>query len=268
MREYYRVKPGTKVDLADYHPDQTPCIPDDIASVKIAILENSAKLQKIQERMYAEHIHKVLFVFQAADCGGKDGAIEKLCSGMNPAGVHVAAFKSPSKRELEHDYLWRVHHEVPRNGHIGIFNRSHYEDVLYPRVHEGMTPKMAERRFGHINDWERMLTDEGMTIVKFFLHISKDEQKRRLEARRDDPEKRWKLEPADLKERKFWSEYERFYSEAISATSTKYANWYIIPANNKKKRDLILSTIALKTLQDLDIRTPKPVMDVSKLEIV
>lgn len=264
----YRIKPRTKVNLARLSSDDTSGLPSDSAVIAEMISANVAKLQKLQDRLYAEHKHKVLFVFQAADTGGKDGVIRTICRGMDPAGVHVAAFKSPSKRELEHDPLWRVHQEAPRNGHIHIFNRSHYEDVIYPRVHGGLDDKAAKKRLSHINDFERMLADEGTTIVKFFLHISKAEQKKRLEARRDDPDKQWKLDPADLRDRSFWDDYERYYSETISATSTPHAYWYVVPANSKKVRDLIVSSIALKALQDLKIGTPKPIMDVTKLEIV
>jgi PPK2 family polyphosphate:nucleotide phosphotransferase len=264
----YRVRPGTRVHLSRISPDDTRALPSDSTLVASLIASNVDKLRKLQERLYAEHLHKVLFVFQAADTGGKDGVIRTICRGMDPAGVHVAAFKSPSKRELEHDPLWRVHQEAPRNGHIHIFNRSHYEDVIYPRIHGGLDARGAKRRMGHINDFERMLAEEGTTIVKFYLLISKAEQKKRLEARRDDPEKQWKLDPADLRDRKLWDEYERYYSEVLSATSTRHAYWYVVPANSKKIRDLIVSSIALQALKGLGITTPRPLMDVSGLEIV
>ncbi len=264
----YRVKPGHKVDLDELDPDETPGAPDDKAKVEERTTANLEHIDKLQERFYVEHKHKLLLVMQALDTGGKDGAIRNLCRGMNPAGVKVASFKSPTPVELDHDPLWRVHPHVPAKGMISIFNRSHYEDVLYPRVHDQIDRHTVKRRFDSIRHFERMLVDEGATIVKFFLHISKAEQRERLLARQDDPEKNWKLSPSDIAERKFWDDYQKVYADAISHTSTKHAPWFIIPANSKKKRDLIISHIVRKTLESLKIGVPEATMDVTKIVIV
>lgn len=261
----YRVK--HKVDLENHDPGHTPGLPDDKEKIKARTQENLDTIDKLQERLYAEQKHKLLLVMQAMDTGGKDGAIRHLCCGMNPAGVKVASFKAPTPQELAHDPLWRIHPHVPARGYITIFNRSHYEDVLYPRVHGQIDHHTVKRRFDHIRQFERMLADEGTTILKFFLHISKAEQKERLEARQDDPEKNWKLSPSDVAERSYWDDYQKAYADALEHTSTKYAPWFIVPANSKKRRDLIISTIVLEAMQDLDIGVPPATVDVSKIVI-
>jgi PPK2 family polyphosphate:nucleotide phosphotransferase len=215
------------------------------------------RLERLQEVLYAEHKRKILVVLQGMDTAGKDGTIRHVFQGVNPQGVRVAVFKVPTQEESDYDYLWRVHKQAPMKGQIVIFNRSHYEDVVTTRVHGLITPKEAQRRYRQINDFERMLTEEGTVILKFFLHIDKEEQKRRLKERQTDPEKNWKMNPADFKERKFWSDYMQAYSEAISATSTTGAPWFIIPADKKAHRNLAVSWEIVEALRRLDMKFPK-----------
>jgi PPK2 family polyphosphate:nucleotide phosphotransferase len=198
----------------------------------------------------------VLIVFEAMDAGGKDGAIEHVFSGLNPQGCTVTGFKVPTPLELSHDYLWRVHARVPPKGMIGIFNRSHYESVLVERV-KGLVPKdVWSRRFDHINAFEKLLTDEGVTILKFFLHISKEEQKERMQARLDDPIKRWKFNPKDLDERKLWDDYMAAYEEALNRCSTPYAPWFVVPADRKWFRNWAVSDTLVRALEKLDMKFP------------
>jgi len=214
------------------------------------------KMEELQELLYAEHKHKVLIVLQAMDTGGKDGTIRRVFDGVNPQGVRVAGFKVPTPEELNHDFLWRVHAQVPGKGEIVIFNRSHYEGVLVSRVHKLVPEKVWNARYQEINDFERSLCEEGATILKFFLHIDKDEQKKRLQDRLDDPTKRWKFSIHDLPERKFWSQYMNAYEDVLEKTSTKCAPWYIVPANHNWFRDVIISTVIVRTLEELDMHYP------------
>ena len=215
------------------------------------------ELDALQELLYAQHKHKVLIVLQAMDTGGKDGAIQHVFDGVNPQGVRVARFDVPTQEELDHDYLWRVHKAMPANGEIVIFNRSHYEDVLVVRVHNLVPPKVWKKRFGQINHFEHYLADNGTTILKFFLHIDKDEQKKRLQARLDDPTKHWKFRLGDLAERKLWSDYMQAYEDVLSKTSTKYAPWFIVPSNRKWVRDLVISSVLVDTLKNLKMKFPE-----------
>lgn len=263
----FQVKPGSRIDLQKMDPSAPSWLPDDHDLLRALTEANLKKIDKLQEKLYAEHKHKIMIVFQAMDTGGKDGSIEKLCTGMNPQGVNVACFKAPSAREMDQVPLQRVMEEVPRTGQVGIMNRSHYEDVLWPRVHDKIDAEKAHQRMGHINNFEEMLTDEGTTILKFFLHIDKDEQKARLEDRRDEPDKNWKLSEADIKERAFWDDYQDVYSDTLSRTSTKNAPWHVIPAEDKKVRDFVISCIVLQKLESLDIGPPAAQCDVSKLII-
>jgi PPK2 family polyphosphate:nucleotide phosphotransferase len=210
-----------------------------------------------------------LIILQGMDTSGKDGTVKHVMSGLNPLGCHAVSFKAPTTKERAHDFLWRVHQEVPAKGYIGIFNRSHYEDVLVPRVHDQISDKEAERRFREIRDFERTLNDSGTTILKFFLHISKEEQRERLEARVKDPEKRWKFTLNDLAERKHWAKYQKMYEEAISATSTEDAPWHIVPANRKWYRNLVVADIVVQVLEGMDLKIPKasPEIDFAKLKI-
>ena len=248
--------------LSDIDPDDTGEYPPDDkgkAAAEEDIKGRLEKLKKLQERLYARSTHALLIVLQAMDTGGKDGTIKHVMSGVNPLGCRAISFKVPTAIELAHDFLWRVHHEVPRTGHIGIFNRSHYEDVLVTRVHGQITDKQAEQRFFHINNFERLLAQSGTTVVKFFLHISKDEQRKRLEARLRDPEKQWKFNPADLEERKLWSKYQAVYETTIAATTTHDAPWYVVPANRKWYRNLVVATTIVTALEKMKLkRVPPP----------
>jgi len=223
--------------------------------------ELTQRLRQLQELLYAEGKHRVLVVLQATDTGGKDGVIRHVFRSVNPQGVKVTSFKAPSSRELSRDYLWRVHHEVPARGEIRIFNRSHYEDVLVVRV-RGLAPQEVwERRYRHINEFERMLTDEGTTILKFFLHISRDEQAARLRSRLEDPEKHWKFNPGDIEDRKLWPHFQEAFEAMLDRTSTPWAPWYVVPSDSKWYRNLIVARILVQTLESLDMRYPEPDFD-------
>lgn len=263
----YRVKPGKKLNLKKIDPADTRYFKGDKEQAKREVDELNDELEILQELMYAENKHKLLIVLQATDTGGKDGTIRQVFDGVNPQGVKVASFKAPTPVELDHDYLWRIHPHVPGKGEIVIFNRSHYEDVLVVRVRE-LVPKSAwSKRYAQIRDFERMLAEEGATILKFFLHISKDEQKERLQARLDDPSKHWKFNVGDLKERELWDDYQRAYEEALSETSTDWAPWYVVPANRKWYRDWVIVNIIVDALKGLKMRFPEPAEDLSKVVI-
>ena len=264
----YRVKPGSRVDLSEWDPSDKGAFPEGKNEGRKRLLELNQRLEELQELLYAEHKHKVLIVLQAMDTGGKDGTIRHVFEGVNPQGVRVASFKKPTPEELDHDFLWRVHKQVPAKGEIVIFNRSHYEDVLVVRVHNLAPQEVWSKRYDHINDFERMLADEGTTILKFFLHIDLDEQKERLQARLDEPNKRWKFNPVDLEERKLWPKYIEAYEDAISKTSTDWAPWYIIPANRKWYRNLVVGTVITEVLEGLNMRHPEPEFDPAVIKIV
>jgi PPK2 family polyphosphate:nucleotide phosphotransferase len=253
----YLVKPGDKVKLSEWDPND----PGDFKGGKkdglAEIAKLNAKLEALQELLFAEHKHKVLIVLQAMDTGGKDGTIRHVFEGINPQGVRVAGFKVPTEEELDHDYLWRVHKVTPGNGEMVIFNRSHYEDVLVVRVHNYVPPEVWKKRFDQINQFERTLAENGTTILKFYLHIDLDEQKERLQARLDEPTKHWKFRLGDLEERKLWPDYMQAYEDVLSKTSTKYAPWYIVPANRKWYRDLVISSVLVDTLEGLKMKYPE-----------
>jgi len=253
----YLAKPGKKINLSKYKTDDTGKFKDK-ENAQPAMDKNLRKLAKLQEMLYAGANHAVLIVLQAMDTGGKDGAIEHVFSSVNPQGCQVSSFKQPTKLELSHDYLWRIHTAAPPKGMIGIFNRSHYESVLVERVHNLVPKKVWSRRYQSINDFERLLAEEGTTILKFFLHISKDEQKRRLEARLEDPKKHWKFDPNDLKERELWDEYQDAYADALSRCSTEYAPWYIVPADHKWFRNWVLGDTIVRTMEELELKYPAP----------
>jgi PPK2 family polyphosphate:nucleotide phosphotransferase len=216
-------------------------------------------------RLYAEGKQSLLIVLQGMDTAGKDGVVSHIFSAVNPLGCNVTSFKQPSAEELAHDFLWRVEHATPRDGSIGIFNRSHYEDVLVGRVHDLVDRKVIRQRYRQINDFERRLAETGVTIVKFFLHISADEQLARFKDRLDDKDKQWKISPADYSERAFWKDYMKAYEIALSECSTKFAPWYVIPANHKWFRDLAISEILVDTFADMDIAEPKPTVDIDQI---
>ena len=253
----HRVAPDTKVKLSKYDPDDTSGFKGTKQDAQPEIAEMVRKLSALQEVLYAEHKHKILVVIQAMDTGGKDGAIRGVFSGVNPAGVRVVSFKAPSVEELDHDYLWRIHKAVPAKGELVVFNRSHYEDVLVVRVHEFVPPAVWKPRFEQINAFERQLAESGTTILKFYLHISKDEQKERLQARLDDPNKHWKFRLGDLEERKLWPNYMEAYEDVLSKTSTDYAPWYIVPANRKWYRDLVITSVLVDALDKLNMNFPE-----------
>jgi PPK2 family polyphosphate:nucleotide phosphotransferase len=254
----YRVKPDSKVDLSKWDPNEKGTFEGGKQEGKEAIKQLNVRLEALQEMLYAEDKHKVLVVLQAMDTGGKDGTIRHVFEGVNPQGVKVASFKVPTSEELAHDYLWRVHKQTPGSGEIVIFNRSHYEDVLVVRVHELVSKAVWSKRYDHINAFERTLADEGTTILKFFLHIDLDEQKERLQARLDEPNKRWKFSKGDLKERKLWPKYIEAYEDVLSKTSTEWAPWYIVPANRKWYRNLVIATTMIETLEGLNMSYPQP----------
>ena len=252
-----KVKPGQKVNLKDIDPNDTGKIKkDEAGKLHNQNIERMAELQNI---LYAQGQHALLIVLQAMDAGGKDGAIRKIMSGVNPQGVHVTSFKKPTEEELAHDFLWRIHKVVPPRGMIGIFNRSHYEDVLIVRVHNLVPKKVWQARYQHINNFEQLLADSGVTILKFYLHISKEEQKERFQARLNQPHKRWKFNPGDLKERALWDNYTQALEDAFANCSSKAAPWYIIPANKKWYRNLLISETIVKTLESLKLKYPDPV---------
>ena len=263
----YLIKPGDKVDLDRRSPNDLSYFKGGKEKGRLKLEELNSRVEELQEQLYAEHRHKVLIVLQAMDAGGKDGTIRHVFEGVNPQGVKVAGFKVPTPEELDHDYLWRIHRHTPGKGEIVIFNRSHYEDVLVVRV-KGLVPNSVwSRRYRHIKEFERVLADEGTTILKFFLHIDKKEQKERFQARLDTPRKQWKFRRGDLKDRALWEDYRRAYEDAISKTSTSYAPWYVIPANRKWYRNLVISRILVETLEGLDMRWPEPEEDLTQVVI-
>ena len=254
----YRVKPGTKLKLSEVDPRETRFWdPDNKDHARSRLLELNDRLEALQELLWAERKHRVLVVLQAMDAGGKDGTIRRVFEGVNPSGVDVASFKRPTDRELAHDYLWRVHPHVPGDGELVIFNRSHYEDVLIVRVMDLVPRKRWSKRYRHIVDFEQMLVDEGTTILKLFLHISKDEQRERLQARLDEPDRHWKFDEGDLVPRERWDDYMEAFEDAISATSTDDAPWYVIPADRKWYRNLVVSEILIQALEGLEMSFPE-----------
>lgn len=257
MTQRFLVPPNTPVTLSDYDPGYAGGYKSK-GETKAELKRNGKRLQELQEVLWAEGKHSLLIVLQAMDAGGKDGTIKHVMRGVNPQGCQVISFKVPTKEELDHDYLWRVHKQTPRKGEIVIFNRSHYEDVLVVRVHNLVPEEVWRKRYSQINDFERLLSEEGTTILKFFLHIDKIEQKSRLQARLDDPQKRWKFSLGDLEERKLWPDYTIAYEEAISRTSTEWAPWYIVPSNRKWYRNLTIAKIIIGTLKNLDMQFPQP----------
>ncbi|MEP6809261.1 MAG: PPK2 family polyphosphate kinase [Chthoniobacterales bacterium] len=225
------------------------------------------RLSELQQALYAEHKRSLIIVIQAMDTGGKDGAIKEISSGLDPNGVQLTNFKYPSAEEWDHDFLWRVHHGAPRKGVIGIWNRSHYEDVLVPLVHEQITDKVWRERCEDINAFERLLSRNGVTWLKFFLHISKDEQKERLEARLEDPDKLWKFNPGDLKERAKWEVYQQAYAAVISECSTRIAPWHIVPANHKWARNLMMLESVVGALERMNPQYPAAEFDPKKIVV-
>jgi PPK2 family polyphosphate:nucleotide phosphotransferase len=248
------VKPGRKFRLSQIDPANTHGIQNAEAEARLA--KHLAELSELQTILYAEARRSLLIVLQGIDASGKDGTIRHVMSGVNPQGVSVTSFKVPEGEEKRHDYLWRIHRAVPEWGKIGIFNRSHYEDVLVVRVHDLVPKSVWSRRYGEINDFERMLSHAGVRILKFFLWISKDEQAKRFEARLDDPQKNWKFDPGDLKERARWNDYMAAYNDVLNRCSTDYAPWYVIPANHKWFRNLAVAQIVRDELRAMKLKYP------------
>lgn len=251
-----RVRPGKKVDLSAVDPRATPEYSGDKEASVATIAALNSRLEQLQELLYAEGKHRVLVVLQAMDAGGKDGTIRAVFDGVNPSGVRAPSFKKPNSKELSHDYLWRVHKHVPGDGELVIFNRSHYEDVLVVRVLDLVPDKVWKKRYGHIVDFEQMLVDEGTTIVKIYLHISKEEQKERLQARLDEPAKNWKFERGDLAMRERWGDFMSAFEDALEETTTEDAPWYVIPANRKWYRNVAILEIMVQTLEGLNMEFP------------
>jgi PPK2 family polyphosphate:nucleotide phosphotransferase len=253
----FRVKSGKEFVLDSWDPNDTTGFDGSEDEAKEEAKKLEQKLDGLQEMLYAEHKHKLLIVLQAMDTGGKDGVIRRVFQGVNPAGVRVAHFREPSTEEADHDFLWRIHREVPGTGELVIFNRSHYEGVLVERVHGLVAKEVWERRYKEINEFEKSLSQEGTTILKFYLHIDKDEQKKRIKQRLEDPTKEWKFSADDLSERKLWLEYMDAYEDTLENTSTDFAPWFIIPANHKWFRDLVVSSVLAKSLESLSMKYPK-----------
>lgn len=267
MRELdsYRIGPEDRVNLKKFAPDDDGGWDKD---------KGQAEFQKLHERLieleallYAEGKHALLVVLQGMDTSGKDSTTRAVFSGLNPASVDVVSFKVPTEEERGHDFLWRIHQHCPRRGQLVIFNRSHYEDVIVVRVKKLVDEKRWKARFDHINAWERLLSDEGTIVRKFFLHISKDYQKERLQKRLDDTTKNWKFQPGDLVERRSWDEYQAAYEDALARCSTKDAPWYVIPAERRWYRDLLVTRVLVETLEGLKMRYPKPAFDPASFNI-
>lgn len=258
-----RVRESSPTRLADVDPDETfgirkPEAPDRLKA-------NVERMSVLQYLLYAEAKRSLLVVLQGIDAAGKDGTIRHVMSGLNPQGVKVRPFKVPEGEEKRHDYLWRVHNAMPEYGQIGVFNRSHYEEVLVVRVHDLVPKHVWSRRYDQINAFEQMLTENGVTIVKLMLYISKDEQLKRFRARVEDPSKNWKFSETDLKEREFWDAYIEAYDDVLKKCSPSHAPWHVIPANHKWFRDLAVSEIVLDTLEGMNLQVPKPTADLSKI---
>ncbi len=255
--ERYWVKPGTKVDFRDFESGEKSLFAGGgKEDFEPQFDELQIQLQQLQKLLYAQNKHKVLVVMQAMDTGGKDGCIKHVFSRIDPQGIHVRSFKKPSDEELAHDFLWRVHSKVPSTGQLVVFNRSHYEDIIAVRVKKLFPDEVWKRRQRHVVEFERMLAEEGTTIVKIFLHISKAEQKERLESRLQNPVKHWKFNPDDLADRARWDEFMHAYEDVIGKTSTEFAPWYIVPADRKWYRNLCVARIMLDTLKKLDMEFP------------
>ena len=259
-------KPNHKIKLADLDARTTGDYDDKDAGKKHA-KELVKRIAKLQRALFAERKQSLLIVLQATDTGGKDGTIRHLLTGVNPQGVRVTGFGVPTAQELAHDFLWRIHPHAPAAGMIGVFNRSHYEDVLVTRVHDIVPEKVWKARYEAINNFEKLLTQSGTTVLKFYLHISKNEQKERLQARLDEPDKNWKFSPADLKERESWDAYQAAYEDMINKCSTVWAPWNIVPADRKWARNVAIADKVLRTLEEMNPQYPTADFDPTKVEI-
>lgn len=262
VRRLLRVRPGDRVRLADVDPRDSHGYGSDHAEELLA--NDLVRLTELQERLWAEDRQRLLVVLQGIDTAGKGGTIKHVVGAFNPEGCDVVGFKVPTPVELAHDYLWRAHQRVPRNGEIVIFDRSHYEDILVVRVHDLVPRERWERRFRQINDWERLLVEEGTTVVKLFLYIDREEQRERLQARLDEPDKRWKFRMSDLDERRRWDDYIEAFEDMLERCSTDQAPWYVIPSSRKWFRNFAVGRILVETLEEMDPRypaSPDPIPD-------
>jgi PPK2 family polyphosphate:nucleotide phosphotransferase len=266
MAQQFLVPPGSQVSLADYDPGYSGDYAEK-SETKEELERNVERLRELQQVLWAESKHALLIVLQALDAGGKDGAIRHVFRGVNPQGCQVTSFKVPTEEELDHDFLWRIHKATPRRGYIGIFNRSHYEDVLVVRVRNLAPESVWQQRYEQINQFEKLLAETGTTILKFFLYISKEEQRERFEARLQDPRKNWKFSMGDVEERGYWGDYMRAYEDALSRCSTPWAPWHIIPANHKWYRNLVVSQIIVEALDKLDMHYPPPLPNANEIII-
>ncbi len=262
----YRIDRDKPVRLKKIPTDSTGSFHDE-DEADASLKASNKHLRELQEVLYASSTNGLLIVLQGMDTSGKDGTIRGIFDGVNPQGCNVASFKVPTPLELKHDFLWRVHPHAPALGTIGIFNRSHYEDLLAPVVHGSVTAKVAKQRMQQICDFESLLSDSGITVLKFFLHISHEEQGKRLQARIDDKDKHWKLSAGDFAERKFWPDYQKAYDAIFEHTSTKTAPWYVIPADHKWHRNAAIATVVVDALKDLKLEYPKGDVDVSTLHV-
>jgi PPK2 family polyphosphate:nucleotide phosphotransferase len=260
----FKIEPGAQVSLANFDPSfpgtewYGQALPEMLLQLQ--------KLDRLQNLLYAEQKHSLLIVLQGLDAAGKDGVIRYLLSGMNPSGCRVAQFKQPTSKERKHDFLWRVHSNVPGRGEVTVFNRSHYEDVLVVRVHQLVPDHVWSKRFDLINELEKLLVVENHTIVlKFLLHISKEEQLARFKRRLDDPTRRWKISDADYEEREYWDDYARAFEDMLAKTSTHHAPWFVIPSNQKWFRDLLVSRIIAEALENLDMQYPETAVDIGRI---
>ena len=262
--ERFRVTPGNKINLDDIDADFKPADLDS-KEAEHQLEALTEKIRDLQHLMYAENRRSLLVVLQGRDAAGKDGTIRRVFGPMNPQGCRVTSFKVPSSTEAAHDFLWRCHFAAPKRGMVGIFNRSHYEDVLVVRVHDLVPKNIWSKRYDHINDFERLLVDSGTVILKFYLHIDREEQLERFKKRIDNPKKNWKISDADYSERPYWDEYTRAFEEAISKCSTDDAPWFVIPANRKWFRNLAISEIVVDTMESLKMRFPEPSVDMGEI---
>ena len=259
---------GKRFDLARIDPAAKPCSSGDKAADKLAVGTLATELDTLQNLFYADRRFKLLVVLQGTDTSGKDGTIRGVFGQMSALGVHTIGWKAPSDEERAHDYLWRIHQRVPAAGEVLIFNRSHYEDVLVPVVNGWISPEQTQQRYAHLNDFERMLTETGTVVCKFMLHISKEEQRARLQERLDDPTKRWKFALGDLEARKQWSAYQQAYEDAINATGTSWAPWTVVPSDSKTHRNLMIATSIKRTLEGLKLRYPPSDPALDKIKVV
>src|SRR5450830_129061 len=265
FREQFRSP--SKIQIKDEAAAAKPLSSGDKLADKLLLQELALQIAEQQAMLYAESKRKVLVVLQGMDTSGKDGTVAGVFGNVNPEGIRVVSFKAPSQLEQQHDYLWRIHQQVPRQGELAIFNRSHYEDVLITRVHDWIDEAECLRRYAQIKDFERLLSQTGSVIIKFFLHISKDTQRQRLQERIDDPNKHWKFDPQDLAERESWSRYQEVYARAIAATDTDHAPWYVIPANSKTHRNLAIANVVLETLQAMQLSYPPAKAELAGLKV-